>query len=71
MCKWVSVDALCVLCVQLGDAERGFSFSQCGPLDMRMDPSQSTTAADLVNQFTEEQLSNCLLKVCAYTSVYV
>lgn len=61
----VSVNVCVCLCVQLGDAERGFSFSQCGPLDMRMDPSQSTTAADLVNQLTDEQLSTCLLKVCA------
>jgi len=43
--------------LQLMDAERGFSYHQIGDLDMRMDRRGSLTAKDIVNQYTEEQLS--------------
>lgn len=43
---------------QVDQAERGFSFQQSGPLDMRMDPTRGTTAADLVNHLSEPELRN-------------
>ncbi|GAB4230279.1 MAG: 16S rRNA (cytosine(1402)-N(4))-methyltransferase RsmH [Acidobacteriota bacterium] len=42
---------------QLTDPERGFTFQEEGPLDMRMDRTQATTAADLVNQLSPEELT--------------
>jgi 16S rRNA (cytosine1402-N4)-methyltransferase len=46
--------------VQLDLAERGFSFRNEAPLDMRMDRSQGTTAADLVNYTTEAELARII-----------
>jgi len=45
---------------QVDRAERGFSFQQDGPLDMRMDPTTGTTAADLVNNLSEPELRGLL-----------
>ena len=42
---------------QLDVAERGFSFQQEGPLDMRMDARQGLAAAELVNNASAEELA--------------
>jgi 16S rRNA (cytosine1402-N4)-methyltransferase len=43
---------------QMDDAQRGFSFSLDGPLDMRLDQSQGESAADIVNSASEHELAD-------------
>ena len=45
---------------QLDDAERGFTYRVDAPLDMRMDQRQDLTAADVVNGYSEEELTRIL-----------
>ena len=43
---------------QMEDPQRGFSFSVDGPLDMRLDQSQELSAAELVNNASEQELAD-------------
>ena len=46
--------------MQLDEAERGFAYSQDAPLDMRMDDTAPTTAADIVNSYSAPDLARIL-----------
>lgn len=45
---------------QLDDAERGFSFTHDGPLDMRMNPGQGSSAAEWINHASAEEITHVL-----------
>ncbi len=45
---------------QLDNAERGFSFSHSGPLDMRMDTTRGDTVAELIDRLSESELANVI-----------
>ncbi len=47
---------------QLTRPERGFSFAGEGPLDMRLDRTQETTAEDFVNRIAEKDLADLLFQ---------
>ncbi len=46
--------------LQIGQPQRGFSWQQEGPLDMRMDPTQALTAKAIVNTWRQEEIADVL-----------
>ena len=47
---------------QMDDAERGFSFTQSGPLDMRLDPTTGEPASALLRQMNERDLADLIYR---------
>jgi 16S rRNA (cytosine1402-N4)-methyltransferase len=63
---WDSVDGIVLdlgaSSMQFDSPERGFSFLADGPLDMRFDPTNPLTAAQIVNEWPEEELANIIFR---------
>ena len=61
---WDTVDGIVLdlgaSSMQFDTPERGFSFMQDAPLDMRFGPHASQTAADIVNSYSERELADLI-----------
>ena len=64
--KWDSVDGIVLdlgaSSMQFDNPERGFSFLQDGPLDMRFGPHVTMSAADIINTYDEKELADIIFK---------
>jgi 16S rRNA (cytosine1402-N4)-methyltransferase len=63
---WISVEGILLdlgaSSMQFDTPARGFSFLTQGPLDMRFDPSKSLTAAEIINEWSEQELTDLLFR---------
>ncbi len=63
---WNSVDGILLdlgaSSMQFDSPKRGFSFLADGPLDMRFDPANPLTAAQIVNEWPEAELANVIYR---------
>jgi 16S rRNA (cytosine1402-N4)-methyltransferase len=63
---WDSVDGILLdlgaSSMQFDNPERGFSFLADGPLDMRFDPSNPLTAAEIINVWPEQELADIIYR---------
>jgi 16S rRNA (cytosine1402-N4)-methyltransferase len=48
---------------QIDDPQRGFSYRQPGPLDMRMDPTRGQPASALIHRLSEREMSEAFLEL--------